>query len=896
MTFLVLIEAPLLDQFHHAIAITSSLTVFALILAAPMLLERTWRDKLAVNPAAAPLVLAAPLAVAYGQFTGDPRDATWMVALLLTICAVILMAATAYQLVFHASRLTARGVLQDKVLSIGLALLVVVQCLAYGTEPFVHVGLFTTTMILVWVTGSAVLGSWEDSPVLEKPAFIRLNVVALWFAKGCAWFGLVAGAWFVVRELPATANNRWIVFNAIYAWLAFWGILWRVVCVDPRSGIAGQANEKRPRWLTMLVDTQVSVVVLCLSVFELLVCLGVVVRWPDPELTSDGWYFLRHGLGWILVVSTFWRRGVRGAGEVSISLAMVLVGTLSVRVAGLWTEDGIVLVTVFSSAIAVLVTVGVYASTLLAAGSSLFNRVWSGFGPQRAASDTQLIDVLRILQRQLYVPLAIVVVLCTCLLFAENRHQVLPLAICGVAMLSWAIAELADRMMSSWQRYAAVVVSLLAIAMWSSTNLSQSVPGWELTARWFIAWSIMSALVVFFLPRIVARAWWERWEAAIRFGGRSVMGLAVISLVALLVLEFGLRIDGQTDLVIRPIMLAAAAMLAMVCILCTLAAVLSGPGFRYAELWKLTDRQRMALVVAAQLFGGLCWFHLFLCRSPLASLGLRPYWPCVVMGLAFASAGVVQWATRRNDQVLVLVMRKSALFLPLIPVIGFWISGSVVTALFGQSTADSWSFIEGRVSYQALLIVVTLYYSVVSFLWQNPLMRMFAIVGGNATVWVMLAQAEGWSLWQHPQAWLIPPALCVLVAVHLYREQLGANAANAIRYAATLMIYIVSSADMFIQGLGESILGPIVLVGLALAGVAVGIACQVRPFVYLGTLFVFLGTVSMVWYAQQQIQAVWPWWVFGISTGLLLLVLLTLIEKNKQQFRQLTRRLQQWEG
>ena len=896
MTMLVLIEAPYLGQFHQWIAIASSFTTFGLILSAPKLLERQWREKLAINATAAPLVLAAPLAVAFGQWTGDSSDATWMVGLLLTFCAVVVMVGAAYQFVFLPGRVTARGGLQDKLLSIGLALLVVVQCLCYGTGPFVHVGLLTATMILVWVTGSALLGSWEDSPGIEKPAFVRLDAVARWFATGCAWFGLAAGAWFVIDELPVVGRDRWMAFNAFYVWFALWCILWRFICVDPRSGIVGQLKASRPRWLAMLVDTQVSVLVLCLSVFELFVCFGVFVRWPSPELASDGWCFVRQGLGWFIVVSAFWRRGVRGAGEVSGCLAMVLVGLFSVRVASLWTEESVILVTVFSSAIALLVTVAVYASSLIALVSTLVNRIWSGFGPERDVSATQLVDVLRMLQRQIVIPLVIVVSVGGNLLISENGHQFVPFAIGGVAMLGWAIAELADRLMNSWQRYVSVLVGLLAIAMWSSVNLSAVVAGWELAARWFISWSMISAVTVFAVPRLVAKSWWGRWEAAVRFGGLSTMTLSGLSLVALLVIEFGLRMGGQTDMLIRPIMLAVAGTLVSACVLCTGGAVFSGPGFRYAEIWKLTDRKRTALVIGAQMFGGLAWFHLFLCRSPLASLGLRPYWPYVVMALAFASAGVVQWAMRRDDKVLVAVMRKSVMYLPLIPVIGFWISGSVVTGLFGQSAADSWSFIEGRVSYQALLIVVTLYYSVVSFMWKNTVMRMFAIVGGNATIWVVLAQAEGWSLWQHPQAWLIPPALCVLVGVQFYRHQLGVRAANAIRYAATSMIYILSSADMFIQGLGESILGPMVLVGLALIGVAFGIACKVRPFVYLGTLFVFLGTVSMVWHAQQQIQAVWPWWVFGISTGIVLLVLLTLIEKNKQQFRQFTRHLQKWEG
>ena len=80
-----------------------------------------------------------------------------------------------------------------------------------------------------------------------------------------------------------------------------------------------------------------------------------------------------------------------------------------------------------------------------------------------------------------------------------------------------------------------------------------------------------------------------------------------------------------------------------------------------------------------------------------------------------------------------------------------------------------------------------------------------------------------------------------------------------------------------------------------LAGVLVGIAFQIRAFLYLGTSFVFLSMVTMVWHASRAFGQVWPWWVFGICVGLGMLVLFGLFEKKRTEITAIIERLRQWE-
>jgi hypothetical protein len=165
---------------------------------------------------------------------------------------------------------------------------------------------------------------------------------------------------------------------------------------------------------------------------------------------------------------------------------------------------------------------------------------------------------------------------------------------------------------------------------------------------------------------------------------------------------------------------------------------------------------------------------------------------------------------------------------------------------------------------------------------------------GNVAWWFTLTQTPGWAFMDHPQLWLIPPAFCVLFAVSKYRETMDDATVAFIRYAAMLTIYLSSTADMLIQQIGVSLMGPIMLVLLSLLGMVAGVILRVRAFLFLGAAFVLLGTVSMVWHANQSLGS-WVWWGFGITTGVLLLVGLTLLEKYKNQLRNYSDRIASWD-
>ena len=69
---------------------------------------------------------------------------------------------------------------------------------------------------------------------------------------------------------------------------------------------------------------------------------------------------------------------------------------------------------------------------------------------------------------------------------------------------------------------------------------------------------------------------------------------------------------------------------------------------------------------------------------------------------------------------------------------------------------------------------------------------------------MLLDKSTDYGFYQHPQLWLIPVALSVLVAGHVNRDQLTKDQMTMIRYATLMMIYVSSTSDIFINGVSES--------------------------------------------------------------------------------------------
>ncbi len=230
---------------------------------------------------------------------------------------------------------------------------------------------------------------------------------------------------------------------------------------------------------------------------------------------------------------------------------------------------------------------------------------------------------------------------------------------------------------------------------------------------------------------------------------------------------------------------------------------------------------------------------------------------------------------RLRQPVLSEPLANTALVAPLLPAVGFWFM------LPGASSA--------------MWFLMGLFYGMMASMKRSFTLGALALLATNMGLWV-LWQRMSLSFFTHPQIWLIPGALAVLVAGHLHRHRLSEAQNVGLRWAALGVIYVSSTADMFIAGIGESITLPLALAVLSVGGVLAGILFRVRSFLYLGTTFLGLVIVTMIKYAAWDRQQMWILWSCCILLGAGVIALFAVFEKRRNDVLAAVERLKEWEA
>ena len=106
-------------------------------------------------------------------------------------------------------------------------------------------------------------------------------------------------------------------------------------------------------------------------------------------------------------------------------------------------------------------------------------------------------------------------------------------------------------------------------------------------------------------------------------------------------------------------------------------------------------------------------------------------------------------------------------------------------------------------------------------------------------------------------------------------------------------VYLSSTADLFLTGLGRGVQLLLALALLSVAGVLLGILLRVRAFLFLGVTSLSLGAFAQVWSAVGRAQA-WAWWASGIVLGAAVLTLFALSEKRRNDVLQVLDALRRW--
>ena len=235
---------------------------------------------------------------------------------------------------------------------------------------------------------------------------------------------------------------------------------------------------------------------------------------------------------------------------------------------------------------------------------------------------------------------------------------------------------------------------------------------------------------------------------------------------------------------------------------------------------------------------------------------LVQYWTLVVLLLAFLGVGLSELCERHRLRVLAAPLQRTGIFLPLIPILSFWVRPPAELIAFADESAPGLRpmlvFLQARPwqfdRYALVWFLAAALYGAVALARHSTNWAIAAALAANFGLWALFMHV-GVGFLVHPQAWVIPLGVIVLASEYLNRDRLTAEAAQALRYLGISLIYVASTADLFLAGLGNSVWLPVVLAVLCVAGVLAGILLRVRAFLFVGVGFLLVDLFTMIWYA-----------------------------------------------
>jgi hypothetical protein len=439
-------------------------------------------------------------------------------------------------------------------------------------------------------------------------------------------------------------------------------------------------------------------------------------------------------------------------------------------------------------------------------------------------------------------------------------------------------------------------VALVVEAGWAFLDPGGHAPAWLWLHRSVMAMFALALMTS--LYGLAPRRWLPHtsgWAASCRRLG-PVLGIAAALLVPIILVQEAALFEGHkaiTTLVSRmlrmppppaldagaaatgtPMAPLAIGVVAVALLVLITAAIRFAvrPG---ADPLGLSERGRTLYIYGAEILLVLVLVHFRLTVPELFRQGffLR-YWPFVIMAVAFSGVALAEFLSRQGLRVVAEPLERTGVFLPLLPVMAYWV-------LPGDRYALLW--------FTAGLVYAFLFVTRRSFRF-----GLIAALAANVGLWVLLYHHE-WHFYVHPQVWLIPLALIALVSEHVNRDRLTPYQSAGLRYLALLVLYLSSTADLFIAGLGRSLVLTLVLAVLSVLGVLAGMLLRVRAFLFLGVTFLLLDVLTIIWHAGVDRHQTWVLWLSGIVLGAAILTLFGIFEKRRNDVLRLVEELRRWD-
>lgn len=741
----------------------------------------------------------------------------------------------------------------------------------------------------VVLTLSALFGAmalWTGTPAYVAVSGLLFNVVAflIWQAdRPAVWFGLLSPFdEFLLSQALAFASAS-----------AVWSIIGHVLGLGAFRS-AGPPSTGTP--FAHIAGVMALLVLTMLAMVALSADLATVnYRLPFPA----AWWTL--GITGVAIVLTAWDPTSRFAGlPVAplyvfglVTMALVLHRLGMPAESSAWVAGLLLAIYVYESA-----TVYHFAPRL-----GVWNR-WLRL-PARATP----LPTAWFLPAQVFLgTLALALSLWMCLTFADWEDRIFgpPVAAFLVFAGAWAVKDWQrlQEPASAWglRRVQSVVHVTLGLALvvlveagWTMLDPHMAAPWLHRVAILFAALALGGALYATTARRVLPVSPWRDCLGPMSLATLALAGAAFLLLLSM---ELALYDPAQrhTPLEIPFVVLVIGVLIAAGVAALRVAIV---PPVGLA----IGDRGRMRLVWLAELIVVAIFLHVRLNRPDWVPAVIGKYWPIFIMALGFAGVGLAEVFRRRGLGVIAEPLQQTGIFLPLLPLLAYLVRPLGEMDALGEAVPGIQPLLrnlrnlpEGYFMHALLWFLLGLLYLQVAVMRRTSTFAFLACLAANFGLWVIFAHQEALSFLLHPQVWLIPLGLIVLAAEHWHRDSLGKNQSAGLRYFGLLLILLSSSADMFITGLGNSVVLPLVLAVLSVAGVLAGIVLRVRAFLFLGVTFLFLVLFAQIWHAAVDRAQTWVWWASGIVLGAAILALFAVFEKRRNDVLRIVEDIKRWES
>ncbi len=420
-------------------------------------------------------------------------------------------------------------------------------------------------------------------------------------------------------------------------------------------------------------------------------------------------------------------------------------------------------------------------------------------------------------------------------------------------------------------RYGAIAILTFGLVLFGWSWLTPGVNATWLNRSVILMVEAFGLTAVYALLLRKAKTRFPDWTSSARACVPWVLGAGLVALLFCLQTEVFYQLEFGAVFIHPASLIAIGVTLAAAVVTCVLFAV--SPNH---DPLSASESGRRKYVYVAEVMLALLFLHIRLTMPWLFTGFISRYWPLVIMVVSYF--GVIASEALRRRQLFVLAhpLERTGAFLPLLPVLGFWLASS-------------------EVDFSLLLFIVGGLYGLLSILRRSFAFGLVAAIAGNAGLWYMWDRTAGFQFLQHPQLWLIPAALSVLIAAYLNEDRLSEDQMTGVRYLALVTIYVSSTADIFINGVVNSPWLPLILSAFSLAGVFAGIVFRIRGMLMLGAIFLLLSIGTMICYASENFGWTWLWYVAGIVTGATIIFMFAVFEKKRSEVLRVVEGLKDWD-